>query len=79
MTVQTDIDTAMATLKTAIAAYTASAGNQTVLASWLVSQIKIASCGRGCGTGRDGAGCRDGSGSRPLISSSTQKDCSEQG
>jgi hypothetical protein len=40
VTVQTDIDTTMATLKTAIAAYTASAGNQVVLASWLVSQIK---------------------------------------
>jgi hypothetical protein len=45
MTVQTDIDTAMATLKTAIAAYTASAGNQTVLASWLVSQIKQSDSG----------------------------------
>ena len=40
MSVQSDIDTAMGSLKTAIAAYTASAGNQVVLASWLVSQIK---------------------------------------
>ena len=40
MTVQTDIDAAMATLKTAIAVYTASAGNQTTFAAWLVSQIK---------------------------------------
>jgi hypothetical protein len=40
MSVQSDLDTAMGSLKTAIAAYTASAGNQLVLASWLVSQIK---------------------------------------
>jgi hypothetical protein len=40
MTVQSDIDTAMGSLKTAITAYTASAGNQVVLASWLISQIK---------------------------------------
>jgi hypothetical protein len=40
MTVQTDIDSAFATLKTAIAAYTLANGNQVVLASWLVSQIK---------------------------------------
>jgi hypothetical protein len=40
MSVASDIDTAMGSLKTAIAAYTASAGNQVVLASWLVSQIK---------------------------------------
>jgi hypothetical protein len=25
---------------------------------------RAGSCGRGCGTGRDGAGCLDGSGSR---------------
>jgi hypothetical protein len=30
----------MISLRSAISAYTASAGNQTVLASWLVSQIK---------------------------------------
>jgi hypothetical protein len=40
MSIQSDIDAAMASLKIAIAAYTASAGNQTVLAGWLVSQIK---------------------------------------
>jgi hypothetical protein len=40
MTVQTDIDSAFATLKSAIAAYTLADGNQVVLASWLVSQIK---------------------------------------
>jgi hypothetical protein len=40
MSVQSDIDTAMGSLKTAIAAYAAAAGNQVVLASWLISQIK---------------------------------------
>ena len=40
MTVQTDIDSAVATLQSAIAAYTLANGNQVVLASWLVSQIK---------------------------------------
>jgi hypothetical protein len=40
MTVQTDIDTAMATLKTNIAAYVAADGNQVVLARWLIGQIK---------------------------------------
>ncbi|MGY3445629.1 hypothetical protein [Bradyrhizobium sp. USDA 4473] len=40
MTVQTDIDTAMASLKSAIAAYAAADGNQLVLARWLVGQLK---------------------------------------
>jgi hypothetical protein len=40
MTVQTDIDTAWGTLKTAIAAYTLADGNQVVLAGWLISQLK---------------------------------------
>jgi hypothetical protein len=40
MTVQTDIDSAVATLQSAVAAYAAANGNQVVLASWLISQIK---------------------------------------
>jgi hypothetical protein len=40
MTVQADVDTAMASLKTAIAAYTAAGGSGSLLAQWLVSQIK---------------------------------------
>jgi hypothetical protein len=45
MSIQSDIDTAMASLKTAIAAYTAATGNQTVLARWLVGQIKDSDSG----------------------------------
>lgn len=40
MTVQTDIDSTMATLKTNIAAYTLADGNQVTLTAWLVSQLK---------------------------------------
>jgi hypothetical protein len=40
MTVQTDIDSAVSTLKTAISAYTAAGGSGALLAQWLVSQIK---------------------------------------
>jgi hypothetical protein len=40
MTVQTDIDAAVATLKTTIAAYTASGGSGNLLAQWLLSQLR---------------------------------------
>jgi hypothetical protein len=40
MTVQTDIDSAVATLKTAIGAYTAAGGSGALLAQWLTSQIR---------------------------------------
>ena len=40
MSVQTDVDSAVSTLKTAISAYTAAGGNASMLAQWLVSQIK---------------------------------------
>lgn len=45
MTVQGDIDTAMVTLKSAIAAYSAAGGNRYVLAQWLIGQIKDADQG----------------------------------
>lgn len=40
MSLSSDVDTAMGSLKTAIAAYTAAAGNQTVLTRWLIGQIR---------------------------------------
>jgi hypothetical protein len=45
LSLQSDLDTAMVSLRSAISAYTASAGNQTVLAGWLVSQIKQSDTG----------------------------------
>jgi len=40
MSIQTDIDDAMASLKTAIRAYTSASGNGFVLAQWLMNQLK---------------------------------------
>jgi hypothetical protein len=40
MSLQSDLDTSMASLISAIAAYTAANGNQVVLASWLIGKIK---------------------------------------
>jgi hypothetical protein len=40
-----DIDSAMSSLKTAIASYATANGNQVVLASWLVSQLKQSDAG----------------------------------
>lgn len=40
MTTQSDIDSAMVSLRAAIAAYTAAGGSGFTLAQWLISQIK---------------------------------------